>query len=330
MKQIVLSGIVFIVSYLLTLGAKIISARRNLHDVPNSRSLHYLPTPRIGGIAIVITWYAGITIMFIYGKVSHNLYFALLSGAVLAIVSLIDDIFTIRPIFRLAVQIATAGLAIWFINGIRPVDLFGTTIIDGFLLYPLFVAGVVWFINVYNFLDGIDGYAAIEAVCVSVAMLLITGDFINVVLIASVLGFLIWNWPKARIFMGDVGSTQLGFILVILGIWYNNSNSLSIFWWLILTAPFWFDATLTLIRRIVNRETLSEAHSKHAYQRLVQSGFSHMQVDWILIGINVVLISLVYAFIGNEWMKIVLLLIEVVMLYSMTRYIDRRKPFRSG
>jgi Fuc2NAc and GlcNAc transferase len=258
------------------------------------------------------------------------MYFALLSGVLLAVVSFVDDVVDIRPSIRLLVHIATAMLALRFLGGLRPVELFGRSLLPTFVLYPLVIAGIVWFINLYNFLDGIDGYAAIEAVCVSAAMLLFTGDFVNAVLIASVLGFLVWNWPTAKIFMGDAGSTQLGFILVVLGIHYHNAHSFSIFWWLILTAPFWFDATITLLRRMLNHEILSEGHSKHVYQRLVQSGFSHMKVDWMLISINVFLITLVYSFMEFELMKVVLLLVAIIILYSLTVYTDRRKPFHQG
>jgi UDP-N-acetylmuramyl pentapeptide phosphotransferase/UDP-N-acetylglucosamine-1-phosphate transferase len=330
MKTIVLLGIIFLITYTITLGIRIYSFRKNWTAVPNKRSLHSFPVPAIGGVAIVLTWYAGISIGYFTGRISSDLYFALLSGALLAVVSLSDDIKTVSPVIRLIVQFATAIAAFYFLGGIRTVEIVGVSLLPVYILYPLAIAGIVWFINIFNFLDGIDGYASVEAVCVSAAMLLITGDMINAILIASVLGFLVWNWPRARIFMGDVGSTQLGFILVVLGIYYHNNQVLSMVWWIILTSPFWFDATLTLFRRFRNREPLSEAHSKHVYQRLVQSGYSHRKVDWLLIIINAVLIGLVYSFMKYDWMWPVLMAAAIVMLYSLTIFTDKRKPFLPG
>jgi UDP-N-acetylmuramyl pentapeptide phosphotransferase/UDP-N-acetylglucosamine-1-phosphate transferase len=330
MKTIFLFSVIFLFSYTITLGIRIYSCRKNFIAIPNNRSLHKAPTPAIGGIAIVLTWYLGITLGYFTERISSNLYFALMSGALLAAVSLVDDFKNISPFIRLFVQFVTALSAFYFLGGIRAVEILGAGLLPQYILYPLAIAGIVWFINVFNFLDGIDGYASVEALCVSAAMLLITGDLINAILIASVLGFLVWNWPRARIFMGDVGSTQLGFILVVLGVYYHNNLSLSLVWWIILTSPFWFDATFTLFRRIRNREVLSEAHSKHFYQRLVQSGFSHLQVVWMLIVLNILLISSVYNFIDYEWMKVVLLLVAVIVLYSLTIYTDRRNPFKTN
>jgi UDP-N-acetylmuramyl pentapeptide phosphotransferase/UDP-N-acetylglucosamine-1-phosphate transferase len=330
MKTTVLLSTVFLISYTITLGIRIYSYRKNWTAVPNKRSLHRAPVPATGGVAIVLTWYAGITIGYFTERISSDLYLALLSGAPLAVVSLSDDIKSLSPAIRLIIHFVTALAAFYFLGGIRTFEFMGAVHLPDYILYPLAVAGMVWFINVFNFLDGIDGYASVEAVCVSAALLLLTGDMINAILIASVLGFMVWNWPRAKIFMGDVGSTQLGFILVVLGIYYHNTQSLSLIWWIILTSPFWFDATLTLFRRIRNREKLSEAHSKHVYQRLVQSGFSHQKVDWLLITINAVLIVLVYVFMKYEWMKPVLMIAAMVMLYSLTIFTDRRKPFLPG
>jgi Fuc2NAc and GlcNAc transferase len=127
--------------------------------------------------------------------------------------------------------------------------------------------------------------------------------------------------------MGDVGSTQLGFILVILGIYYHNEGNLSFLWWIILTSPFWFDATLTLFRRWRNREKLSQAHRKHVYQRLVQSGFSHLKVDMLLLIINAVLIIFVLLFRNNDWLFLLVVFLTQGLLYSIAMFTDRRKPF---
>jgi len=303
------------------------SLKRNILDIPNERSSHTLPTPRGGGLAIVISWYLGISILFFCGEVSSNLYFALLSGIFLAIISLIDDIFTIKPAIRLFIQSITVVISFVLLKGIEPFIFHNTGIILRIILYSITIIGMIWFINLYNFLDGIDGYASIEAICISLALFLFTGHNINLFLIAAVTGFLIWNWPKAKIFMGDVGSTQLGFIIAVLGIYFHNEHKISIIYWLILTAPFWFDATLTLYRRWRNKEILSQAHRKHIYQRLVQSGFSHLQVDILLFIFNVVLIVAVYFSSKHNSMQIPLLILTMASMYIVTIYADKRKPF---
>jgi UDP-N-acetylmuramyl pentapeptide phosphotransferase/UDP-N-acetylglucosamine-1-phosphate transferase len=326
-SSLLLLVLLLITSYLLTWFIKIFSSRNKILDIPNERSSHSFPTPRGGGLAIVITWYIGISILFFFGEVSSTLYFALLSGILLAIISLIDDIYNIKPAIRLFIQSITVVISFVLLKGIEPVFFHGTEIIQRIFLYFIAIVGMVWFINLFNFLDGIDGYASIEAITVGLALFLFTGNNINLLLVASVTGFLIWNWPKARIFMGDVGSTQLGFIIAVLGIYFHNEHKLSIIFWLIVTAPFWFDATLTLYRRWRKKEKLSQAHRKHIYQRLVQSGFSHLQVDIFLFLLNVILIVAVYFCTKHNPMQIPLLILAMASLYIITMYVDKRKPF---
>lgn len=326
-QLLLLIAVLLLLSYLLTWLTRVIALRRNILDIPNERSSHLVPTPRGGGIAIVITWYIGITFLFFRDLLTLDLYLALLTGIILAAVSLIDDIISLKPILRMIFQVITAIAAFYFLGGMKPVVLFNNISIPVYVIYPVAIIGIVWFINLYNFLDGIDGYASIEAVMLGAAFFLLTGDAINAVIIACVTGFLIWNWPKAKIFMGDVGSTQLGFILIILGIYYHNEHRLSIIWWLVLTSPYWFDATLTLFRRWRNKEKLSQAHRKHIYQRLNQSGFSHLWVDLFLIMLNTLLIIIVYLLKDEVNLQLPVLIMSMVLLYAITKYTDRRKPF---
>ena len=328
MKSILLlSFSLIIVSFTLTWVIMKFSLRRNILDIPNERSSHTQPTPRGGGLAIVISWYVGITILFLTESINRNLYFALLCGILLAIISLIDDLYDIKPSIRLIAQTSAAIISLIFLNGIQPVLLFGINIFPNIILVVITITGMVWFINLYNFLDGIDGYASIEAIMMSFALFLVSGENIGLLLIASTVGFLIWNWPKARIFMGDVGSTQLGFILVVLGIYLHNEHRLSIIYWLILAAPFWFDATLTLFRRWRNNEKLSIAHRKHMYQRLVQSGFSHLKVDILLTLLNTILILLVLISVRYKMLQIPFLVLTVFMMFLISVYTDKRKQF---
>jgi UDP-N-acetylmuramyl pentapeptide phosphotransferase/UDP-N-acetylglucosamine-1-phosphate transferase len=328
MKSVLLlSAFLLVLSYLLTWFIKIFSTKNRILDIPNERSSHTLPTPRGGGLAIVISWYAGISLLFFSGEVSKDLYFALMCGILLAIISLFDDVLNIKPVIRLFVQTITVLLSFLLLKGIQPVFSPGTEIIQRIILYLFTVVGMVWFINLYNFLDGIDGYASLEAIAISFALFILTGNYITLLLIAAVSGFLIWNWPKARIFMGDVGSTQLGFIIVVLGVYFHNVHKLQIIYWLVLTSPFWFDATITLFRRWRNKEKLSQAHRKHIYQRFVQSGFSHLKVDTFLSLINLILFLIVFLSIKYNLWQLPVFFFVIVSLFLVSMYADKRKPF---
>ncbi len=244
-------------------------------SVPNERSLHNTPTPNGGGLAIVITWYTGITIFYLYGIIDKVLFYSLLSGILLAIVSLIDDVIGLKPLIRLIVQFITAIIAFIFLHGLRSLIIPEIEINYQFIIYPLTIIGMVWFINLFNFMDGVDGFASVEAIIICAVLFVFSWNFSTILLIVCITGFLCWNWPRAKIFMGDVGSTQLGFILVVFGIYFHNTLEFSILNWIMLASPFWFDATLTLFRRLRNREKLSQGHRKHVYQRVVQMGLSH-------------------------------------------------------
>jgi len=130
--------------------------------------------------------------------------------------------------------------------------------------------------------------------------------------------------------MGDVGSTQLGFILVVLGIYFHNTLEFSIMNWIMLASPFWFDATLTLLRRWRNGEKLSEAHCKHAYQRIVKAGFSHERVNLFLILINIVNIIFISIYREIKFLQVPLFIITLAFYYVITRLIDKKVPFRQG
>lgn len=296
--------------------------------IPNERSLHEVPTPHSGGLAIVFTWYIGISVLFFSGIIDRSLYFALLSGILLAFISLIDDIRGLKPSIRLVVHFITAIIAFYFLEGLRPLILPGIHINYNYIVYPLAIIGMVWFINLFNFMDGVDGFASVEVICICSVLFVMSWNLINILLVACTTGFLCWNWPKAKIFMGDVGSTQLGFILVVLGIYFHNTFEFSILNWIMLTSPFWFDATLTLFRRWKNREKLSEAHRQHVYQRIVKAGLSHEKVNGFLILINLFIILLIILYRGNKVLQIPLFILSLTIFYLITKQVDRRVPFK--
>jgi len=303
-------------------------ARKKMMAIPNKRSLHDIPTPKGGGIAIVLTWYLGITILYYADLIEKELFFALLCGALLAVVSLIDDLIGLKPVIRLIIQFMTAIAAFAIIGGLRPLVMPGIHFNYNFLVYPVAIVGMVWFINLFNFMDGVDGFASVETIIICSVLFVFSWGLINILLIICVAGFIYWNWPKARIFMGDVGSTQLGFILVLLGIYYHNIYEFSILNWIMLASPFWFDATLTLFRRWRNGEKLSEAHHRHVYQRVVRSGFSHEKVNLFLVLINLVNIFFISIYRANKALQIPLLILTLLFYYLITLHVDRKVPFR--
>ncbi|MBI9065673.1 MAG: glycosyltransferase family 4 protein [Salinivirgaceae bacterium] len=320
--------ILFISAIGLTYLVRLLAIKKNIFDNPNERSSHTIPTPRGGGLAIVIVWFLGLGYLFWAGQIEQNLFLALLSGLVLAIVSLLDDIMDLKPTIRMLAQSISAVGALYFLGGFHILPELNNPILFWLINIGVFI-GIIWFINLYNFLDGIDAYASQEAIFVAAGLLIFTGNPILGLLIVAVGGFLVWNWPKAKIFMGDVGSTQLGFILVVLGIYFHNKIELDIFSWLVLTSIFWFDASYTLFRRWRNKEKLSVAHKKHAYQRLIQGGFSHLKVDVLAIGLNSLLIGLVYLNKLYFSTGILLLLIVIGLLFFVNSRVDKFFPFKN-
>jgi UDP-N-acetylmuramyl pentapeptide phosphotransferase/UDP-N-acetylglucosamine-1-phosphate transferase len=330
LKFLLILAVIFslgILSFILTWLIKLYAVRNNMEVVPNDRSLHDMPTPKGGGIAIILTWYTGISILFFSGIIERDLFLALLSGILLAIVSLIDDIRGLRPGIRLIVQFLTAILAFYFLKGLRPLIIPEISFNYNYVVYPIAIVGMVWFINLFNFMDGVDGFASLEAIIICSVIFVFTWSLASILLIACITGFLYWNWPKASIFMGDVGSTQLGFILVVFGIYYHNAFEFSILNWIMLTSPFWFDATITLFRRWRNGEKLSEAHRKHVYQRMVQAGSSHERVNVYLLYINMFINLLIILYRESKILQIPLFVLSLIFFYLIAKYVDRKVPF---
>lgn len=319
----------FLITLLLTYIVKEIAIRKSILDIPNERSSHILPTPRGGGIALAITWFIAISFLFIYGRLDAILFYSLLCGLPIAITGVIDDIFTISPKMRLFIQVLSAIIAICLLGGLKFIDT-GFGLIQAKLLLSICaVIGLIWFTNLFNFLDGIDGYISSEVILIGIAIFIFYKLESPLILAIVTLGFLVWNWQPAKIFMGDVGSTLLGFSIGIFSIYYQNVGTISIIIWIMLTSLFWFDATITLFRRWRNKEVLSKAHKKHAYQRIVQYGFSHQKTVIYSIIINLVILILVFFSIKYPMYILFFLTINVVYLFLILRIVDKNRPFHS-
>lgn len=317
-------------SFFLTMIIRKVAIRKNILDIPNHRSSHKLPTPRGGGLAIVITWFITITIMWYNDKIPHNLFYALLSGIPLIIISIIDDIRNVKPYIRIIFQTISVILGIYFIKGMSTVDLGFFVVYNPLLLSIIAIPIGIWFVNLFNFLDGIDAFATIEAMFIGLTIYLFTDDILLLFFTVILFGFLIWNWPKAKIFLGDVGSTYLGFTLFIIAISSNNSSDFNIIFWLNASSIFWFDGTVTLLRRWKQNEHINEPHKKHAYQRAVQYGFSHKKVVISTSCINLIILLNIYVF-KIYFPQLVLLCSLITLLINILAYllIEKLFPFNN-
>jgi Fuc2NAc and GlcNAc transferase len=313
----------FALSFTLTYFIKNYAIKQSLVDIPNDRSSHTVATPHGGGIAIALTWFVGLIYLYFNGQIESNLFYALMVGIIISVVSYFDDLFELSAKFRLLAQTLVAAIVLYFLGGLENLN-FAIFNLDNQIITNIFAfLLIVWFINLYNFLDGIDGYAGSEAIFLGIAGFLLFGGAHFLVLIAAVFGFLVWNWHKAKIFMGDVGSTLLGYNVAIFTIYYANSASENLWIWIVLFGLFWFDATLTLLRRKLNGEKLSQAHRKHAYQRLTQAGWSHSKVTLYALVINITIFLLIY-FIPNIAFSFFL---SMLLLFAVMKFVDSKKRF---
>jgi Fuc2NAc and GlcNAc transferase len=266
-------------------------------DVPNDRSSHRVPTPRGGGVAIALSTIAASIILAWRGALDLNLFLALTGGGIaVAFVGFLDDRRQLSARLRLTAHLAAALWALACLGGLPPMR-YGDQIVSfGWLGYAVGALGIAWTLNLFNFMDGIDGIAASEAVFIAwggAFLALMAGQSAAVPAMglafgAVCCGFLLWNWPPARIFMGDVGSGYLGYIVVVLAIGAARENSSALFVWLILGGVFFCDSSVTLVRRLARGERVYEAHRNHAYQWLARRWASHRAVTIAILAVNLV------------------------------------------
>jgi len=297
----------FVIGYMLTAWIRGFALRKGILDIPNPRSSHVAATPRGGGLAFVIVFLVAALIFVFLFPSNRDLWTALLGGgALVSIVGWLDDRRGLSSWLRLFFYGLAIVWAVYWIGGLPQLQIGIVTIRLGLLGY-----GVAWFVtftfvNLYNFMDGIDGLAAGEGLVVSAVaggILAIAGDWelaaVCWVLAAALAGFLRWNWPPAKIFMGDVGSNFLGFVFCILAIASENRGSIPVLVWVILLSVFWVDGVATLTKRLLHRKPPYEAHREHAYQRAVQEGHSHRQVTSTILLVDLALGGL--GFLAWRW-----------------------------
>lgn len=286
---------IFLAAAGLTAWVRRYAIRTQLLDHPNQRSSHTQPTPRGGGLGIVIASLVAAGVLWALGKIDSGLALAFIGGgAAIAGVGFLDDRGSVPVAARFAVHLLAAIWAMYWLGGLPRLQV-GEQLVDlGWIGNVLSVFGLVWALNLFNFMDGIDGLAGSEAACIG---LLAGGaaytfhaesaaSLLAICLGLAALGFLVWNWPPAKIFMGDVGSGYLGFLIAVLAVADARDNPAALFVWLILAGVFFVDATVTLFRRWRRGERVYEAHRSHAYQHLSRRWNSHRAVTLGVLGIN--------------------------------------------
>lgn len=280
-------GLAFLVVFTLSLNlAAAVQewARHRLLDIPNERSSHSKPTPRGGGLAIVVAFLGAVMWLWWSGHVAATLAMALiLGGGLLAAVGFMDDRRSLPAAPRLAAQILAVLAGLTILGGVDALPVGDKVWEPGRIGWALAFVGLVWLVNLTNFMDGIDGLVGSHTIFVAAGgglLCWLTGASgaaqLLLLLAAATLGFLVFNWPPARIFMGDVGSGFLGFVIGLVAI--ATSAQVSLWAWGILLAPFMADATVTRAMRIARYRDWTGAHRSHVYQRLARRWSGHRHV----------------------------------------------------
>lgn len=331
---IIIAAISGALSYALTGLVRSFALRHNLLDKPNARSSHDAPTPRGGGIAVILATIAGTAIGVALGIASGRDAFTLALGMVIVgAIGWVDDRRGMRADVRLGVHFCVALWTLYMFHGLPLVRVGTASLGIGGAGYILGAVGIAWSINLFNFMDGIDGLAGSQAVLIfaSAGLLLFfrrddSLGTIALVLAAASAGFLVWNWPPAKIFLGDVGSGSIGYAVATLAAASENRGAVSLVTFAIIGGVFITDATVTLIRRITRRHRPADAHRDHAYQRLARVWGSHRAVT-----LRAVAVTSILALLAAAATTIPRLLVPAfggacVLLASLVIATERRAP----
>jgi UDP-N-acetylmuramyl pentapeptide phosphotransferase/UDP-N-acetylglucosamine-1-phosphate transferase len=308
-------------SFLLSYPVRLLGLRLKIVDLPGPRSSHTEPVPHLGGIAILAGVMASLLVVT---KPSVAFLVAAGFGVLISLISLLDDLVALPSLPRLFVHLAVAAALIWMVDLIPtrfalPYVEIRAPAYVGLVAATLFVVG---FVNFFNFMDGINGIAAAQAIWGGLAMgiLLLLGGSSNSVLAAialagGCLGFLPHNFPKARMFMGDVGATTVGFALAMLALLGSGRTRLP---WVAYTLPlgvFIYDATFTLFKRILKKQNFMKPHREHHYQLLVRSGWSHARVTGVQAALMTVCAVTAVAYAKADRLGQVALLVALLCIF---------------
>ena len=315
-KLFILSIFIFLFTLIGTKYLKNFLEYKKILDIPNKRSSHIKPIPVGGGWIIVLSIIGIILFLDPYDKIP-----GIIAIAGLAFISWQDDLKNINVLVRLLFQIFF--ISIYFIylyffgfyNQIQLTHIFFVILI------------CTWFINIFNFMDGIDGISPVIVITICAGIIL--AHFLNkseylptfeILVISTCLAFLYWNWNPAKIFLGDVGSIVLGFLCALSLYWLFLDEGT---WHWVLSLPMYYilDTSLTLIKRFIKGKKIWEAHCEHYYQKAVLSGMSHSQVVKLIISLQILIIGTCY-FIKNPYLVVFLTFLESLglIIYFSSKY----------
>jgi Fuc2NAc and GlcNAc transferase len=320
--------------------------RRRLLDVPTTRSSHEIPTPRTGGAAVaLLVSFVVFTVPYLAEGVQFRtaMPFGLLALCIAAL-GFVDDVRSLSVRIRLATQLGCAVVFALGVERFRSIAISDTLQMDlRWLALPLTVVWIVGLTNAYNFMDGIDGIAGLQAVIAGLGWAVIGGlrgdsllMLVGIGIAAAATGFLVHNWPPARIFLGDAGSGFLGFVFAALTVIAARAEVMTLLVGVLLVWPFLFDSILTFFRRLFAGEPVFAAHRSHLYQRMVSGGRSHREVT-NLFGAAALLTTLAALAVERRWAGAVFwalgtAAVSAAALYGIARRDEReqRRPGRAS
>lgn len=314
---------------------------QQITDIPNERSSHIQPTPRGGGIGFVT-----ITLISYWGYIlfENSAYFwentvFVFALSLMALLGWLDDKYNLSNGIRFVAQSLIALVVVIFLSGMRTFYIPYVGLIElgfwGNLVALIWIVGVT---NIFNFMDGIDAIASVQAICVAFGWIIFgflwhhnTVLVFNVFILFTVIAFLIHNWPPASVFMGDVGSIFLGFAFSIMPFYVSataNSVPLGYTIWIavLMLWPFLFDAAFTILRRLVKKENILEAHRSHLYQRLNIIGWDHFQISltYFIAALLCVIASIVFYY-YRDLEKTIVISLLVVFSFIFILFVSREE-----
>ena len=331
-----------LIAYGVTKLSIILSLRCGVLDLPNLRSSHTQPVPRMGGIGILAGFFICLAVLagleglgvMREGILTRDVLLFVIAGAGMAIAGFCDDLYRLNPATKFLMQFVLAGLLIGLgarleslaFPGLKPLAL-------GFLAIPVTLLWLTGFANVFNFMDGINGMAGGTGVVFSGLFLIVAGRQGNqdiaamaVLLGGSCLGFLLHNFPQARTFMGDTGSLFLGmvFALLVVRLGQRSHDPAALVALVLGTSVYLWDSGFTLLRRLKRAENIFRAHRSHLYQRLVQAGLTHVKVTGLYLALHTLLGTLGLAYLGSSetgrlWILTFAALVLACFTYSVYR-----------
>lgn len=335
MRYFVIVVLSFLFSYFGTWYFRRFTIRKGiLLDIPNERSSHRTATPRGAGVIFVLVFL--VTSLFYFGSDIRVLYYT--SGSLLiAIVSWLDDFKSIPVLLRLSIHFFVGIMVVYFLGYFE--KLYVSESVGVFfnesLGWLVTLLWIVWLINAYNFMDGIDGIAAAQAIAASfgwcVVSFLLNWEitfFISLLLLSCVSGFVLHNFPNAKVFMGDVGSAFLGYSFAVIPLIDTDDKGKTFLLAIFFVFLFLFDTAYTLLRRLRNAEKIWRPHRSHLYQRLVIAGLSHCKVTaiyFILSGFN--MLAGVLFFISDCLLMLLVPLSTAILIVSMVWYFENSSRY---